>query len=158
MSCRWAGRFGVIAVVLASASCLNAPRPTFVVEAGSLASLADASEIALYGDDSLLPALKVELAKLRPQIVFTRADDAQVVIEFQEIEYTCVDCGPDWSPGIVRSCHAFATIRRTNDSDHRQPPLLKAQWSHEAYSRKGLIRAFVKSLARYLGAASRGGA
>jgi hypothetical protein len=159
MSSSWAIRLAVGAATLASVSCLNAPRPRFVVESGSLASLAGTSEIAVYGDASLVADLKAELAKSRPQIAFTRADDAQVVIQFQVIDSSaCVDCGPDWSPGIIRSHQAFATVRRANETDRCQPAVLKAQWSHEAYSRKGLVRAFVKSLSGYLGAASRGGA
>ena len=85
-------------------------------------------------------------------IVFTTADNAQVIIQFQVNREPpgCVDCGPDWKPGPVYSIFAFAAVQRHNDQDHCLPLLVRATWQHEAYTQKSLIRAFVKSLAPYL--------
>jgi hypothetical protein len=108
------------------------------------------SEIALYASDEDFSLLQTELEQLNPAIVFTTADNAQVIIHFQEDRESvvCIDC--EWRPGPIRSRWAFATIQRHDDRDHCLPALVNAEWHHEAYTRKTLVRAFVKSLAPYL--------
>jgi hypothetical protein len=123
-----------------------------VARSGDLASLRGATELALFANDEDLALLKAELVRLNTGIVFTTADNAQVIIQFQEDPQAsvCVDCGPDWRPGPVRSRLAFATIQRHDDRDHCLPLLVSADWQHEAYTRESLVRAFVKSLMPYL--------
>jgi hypothetical protein len=150
-----AGRFTLALAALsmmASAACLNAPRPSLVATQGDLASLRGVSELAVYADDADMPLLKEELHHLNPGIVFTTADNAQVIIHFQapRVAQVCVDCGEDWSPGIVRWRWGVATVQRHDDRDHCLPSLLLAEWQWEAYRRKSLVRAFVQSLEPYL--------
>jgi len=141
-----------VLVSFTQAGCLGAPRPTLVPDSGDLASLHGATEFAVYGTDEDLALLKTALVQVNSAIVFTTADNAQVIIQFQVYRQppACVDCGPDWKPGPVHSIFAFASIERHNDHDHCLPPLLRANWQHEAYTQRGLIRALVKSLAPYL--------
>ena len=142
----------LVGVCLSLSGCLAAPRPQLVVQSGSLDTLRGVSEVAVYAAEPELGQIKAELAQLNPAIVFTTADNAQLIIHFtQDFHWEmCIDCGEEWTPGLIRYREANASVQRHDDRDHCLPSLLMATWAHEAYSRKTLVRAFVQSLAPYL--------
>jgi hypothetical protein len=142
----------VTVCALVQAACLGTSAPQLVVRSGHLASLRGVSEVAVYAEPPDMALLKAELQKLNPAIVFTTADNAQVTIQFHEVQpvTVCVDCDEEPKPGLIITRLASANVERRDDRDHCLPLLLLADWEFEAYTRKALVRAFVRSLAPYL--------
>jgi hypothetical protein len=136
-----------IAAIFAAA-CLNSPRPILVSDSGRVSSLRGITSIAVYSpDEADRLSLQRALAEARPDLLFMSADQAQVIVQFSvSSQRTCVDCGPESSPGPLSSQFAFAAVQRHDDREHCLPLQLSATWSHEAYTRRGLIRAFLNTL------------
>jgi hypothetical protein len=137
---------------LSAVACLGVPKPKLVATSGTLESLRGTSELAVYADSPYLAMLKKELAALDPGIVFTTADAAQVTITFQELLPTtiCVDCDEEPKPGLFAVRWARASVAKENDPDRPLPRRLVADWEYQAYTRKALVQAFVRSFAPYL--------